>query len=316
VLPFGERVSFVPALRWEIVRDDFPADPRVAPALRTGGTSVQDFFSPHCGLRVEVGRGLTLLGNVGRYTRVPNLEELFGDRGVVVGNPDLKPEVARTGDVGFRLVLPALGRVVTGAGLEAAFFDNQIDDLIVLRLTTASVSKPENVSAAHVRGQEVVARARLWGRLGASVNYTHQDAQNVGDDPKARGQLPGLPADEAYARLDLDWSPAHPLPLGAWAAPLWPGRLFFDVDLIAGNVLNQAASQPDVPENANRRVGSRAYFGVGLELALALPGVRLALEVKNAGDDHTRDVFGFPLPGRTLFATVSWGFRREAGSGR
>ena len=56
---------------------------------------------------------------------------------------------------------------------------------------------------------------------------------------------------------------------------------------------------------------------MGLELALPLHGVRLTLEAKNVGDDRTRDVLGFPLPGRALFATVSYGFGgREPGAPR
>ena len=56
-----------------------------------------------------------------------------------------------------------------------------------------------------------------------------------------------------------------------------------------------------------RQVGSRVLHDVGLELVLPLAGVRLTLEAKNAGDDRTRDALGFPLPGRALFATVSYG---------
>ena len=68
----------------------------------------------------------------------------------------------------------------------------------------------------------------------------------------------------------------------------------------------------DFIDRANvRRVGSRALLGAGLEIALPLPGMRLALEAKNVGDDRTRDALGFPLPGRTFFATLSYGFGRD-----
>jgi len=145
-------------------------------------------------------------------------------------------------------------------------------------------------------------RGRLWSRLGLSANYTHQRALEESDVAFRDGkQLPGRPADEAYARAELAWSPARPLPLGAWAAGLWPGRLFYDVNLIADNFLDRANTE---------RVGSRALHGVGVEIALPLPHTRVTLEVKNAGDDRTSDALGFPLPGRTIFATVSYGFGR------
>ena len=121
----------------------------------------------------------------------------------------------------------------------------------------------------------------------------------MGDVPFLHGkQLPGRPADEAYARLELDWSRTHPLPFDR-AARLWPGRLFSDVNVIADNFLDQANV---------RHVAQRTIYGVGAEVSLPLPGVRIAVELKNAGDDRTRDVLGFPLPGRALFVTVSYGF--------
>ena len=55
-------------------------------------------------------------------------------------------------------------------------------------------------------------------------------------------------------------------------------------------------------------MAQRTIYGVGAEVSLPLPGVRIAVELKNAGDDRTRDVLGFPLPGRALFVTVSYGF--------
>jgi outer membrane receptor protein involved in Fe transport len=78
----------VPNLRWELYRDDFPRDPRIRPpSQQLGGTRTQDFFTPRLGVRADVGWGITLLGNGGRSARVPNLSELFGDNGVIKGDP-------------------------------------------------------------------------------------------------------------------------------------------------------------------------------------------------------------------------------------
>ena len=220
VLLLDDRLSLVPGLRWEVFRDNFAggAGPPATPA----SVQVRDFFSPHFGMRAEPVPGLTLLANVGRYAREPNLEELFGNRGVVVGNPQLRPEVAFNRDVGFHLELPDLPHVVTRAALEYAYFDNTIDDLIVLVQNSQNIVQPQNVTQAHVTGHELVVRGRLAERLGLVANYTHERARDVGDVPFLHGkQLPGRPADEAYARLELGWSRAHPLPFDR-AAPLWP----------------------------------------------------------------------------------------------
>jgi outer membrane receptor protein involved in Fe transport len=303
VLLLGDRVSLVPAVRTEIYRDHFPADPRLPPALRTSGTDVFTEVSPRFGVRAEALPGLTLLGNIGRYTRVPNLQELFGNSGVVQGNPDLKPEVSRNWDVGFRAVAPPWGPF-TSASFEYGHFDNRIDDLIVLVPSSVSVFKPMNIANARVQGNEIAVQAQLWGRLGLTANFTQQNAREISDIPFRNGnQLPGRPAEEAYARLDLTWSPAHPLPLGAALAGLWPGRLWFDANLIADNFLDTANTQ---------LVPSRSLFGIGVEMQVPpLHDVTVGLAVRNLTDDKTEDVLGFPLPGRSVFATVSWGFARH-----
>ena len=301
VLLLNDRLSLVPNLRWEFVHDVFPGDPRSSdPAARLPNTTTRDYFMPRLGARADAGHGLTLLGNVGRSVRIPNLTELFGTSGVVRGNPDLQPETATSWDVGFRLRSPWTNRVLTDGTVEYAYFSSDLEDAIVIVPSSVNLFTSKNIGGATIRGQEVSGRAAMLDRLALTTNYTHQDATDTGDDGDYRGkQLPGRPAHEAYARLELFWAPSRPLPLGAWAARAWPGRVFYDVSLIADNFLDRANV---------RRVGSRTYHGVGLDLTLPWRGVHLAWELKNFTNDQTADALGFPLPGRSMFLTVSYGF--------
>jgi iron complex outermembrane receptor protein len=186
--------------------------------------------------------------------------------------------------------------------LEYAFFDDPIDDIIVFVQNSQHLIVPENVSKATLRGQEVSTRGRVADRVALSFNYTHQDAVDDSDVPYLHGnQLPGRPRHELYARVELEWSTRRPLPGLAALAPFTP-RLFADMNLIADNYLNRANTE---------QVGSRALYGAGV--SIGVPGarwapLRLAFEVRNLTDDQTRDVLGFPLPGRIVSGTVSWGF--------
>ena len=303
ILLLGDRVSIVPNVRWEFFHDVFPGDPLVkVPSEEGAGSKSQDFLTPRLGARADVGWGATLLGNVGRSARVPNLTELFGNSGIVAGNPNLKPETATSWDVGFRLQSPWTNAIVTDATLEAAYFSSDVDDVIVLVPSSISVFTPKNIGAATIRGEEVAARIAITDRLALATNYTHQAALDATDDPNYRGnQLPNRPAHEAYARLELTWSASRPLPIGALGERLWPGRVYYDVDLIADNFLTRANSEAD-------RVASRAYHGLGLDLTLPWAGLRIAWELKNFTNDQTQDALGFPLPGRSMFVTLSYGF--------
>jgi iron complex outermembrane receptor protein len=298
VLLWRDRVSLVPAVRVEVFRDDFPADPLLEPGLQAGGVTVQDTVSPRFGARAEVRPGVTLLGNVGRYQRVPNLQELYGQSGVIVGNPDLLPETSFNWDLGFRVVVPPRGPL-TGAALEYGHFDNRVDDLIVLLPVGVSSFKPFNIPSARLRGNEVGVRGVLWRRLGVTANLTQQSTRITGGVQDGN-QVPGLPALESTVRLDLAWTRDRPLPAGRLGPKLWPGRAFFESTLVADNFLDSANTE---------RVPSRALFNVGLVVAPPpLRGIAVGVEVRNLTNDLTRDLLDFPLPGRAVFATVSWGF--------
>jgi iron complex outermembrane receptor protein len=301
ILLWSDRLSIVPSLRWEIVRDDFPGDTGGGPTATPATTTLNDYWLPRLGVRARVLPWLTLLGNLGRAVRIPNLQELFGTQGVVLGNPDLKPEQAKLRDVGARVVPPAWGPL-TDLAFEVVYFHDPIDDVIVFVQNSQQLVVPENVSSALLTGEEVSARGRIAERLALTFNYTHQDATDESDVPYLNGnQLPGRPRHELYARAELEWSPARPIPhLGA-VAPYVP-RLFFDANLIGDDFLNRANTE---------RVGSRTLLGTGI--SFRIPGrrwdpLRVSFEVRNLTDDQTEDVLGFPLPGRVFSGTVSWGF--------
>jgi iron complex outermembrane recepter protein len=162
-----------------------------------------------------------------------------------------------------------------------------------------SVFTSRNISAASVTGQEVSLAFRLWERVGIAANYTHQNAIDESNVAFRRGnQLPGRPAHEAYLHVELPWNSAHPLPVGALGARLWPGRVWGDVNIIADNFLNTANTE---------LVPQRNLFSLGFEVRPLEP-LRVSFEVRNLTNDQTRDALDFPLPGRSFYTTVSWGF--------
>src|SRR4029453_11704132 len=51
VLLWGDRLSIVPSLRWEIVRDDFPGDASEGPTATPATVTVNDYLLPRLGVR-------------------------------------------------------------------------------------------------------------------------------------------------------------------------------------------------------------------------------------------------------------------------
>jgi hypothetical protein len=79
---------------------------------------------------------------------------------------------------------------------------------------------------------------------------------------------------------------------------VWPGRFWGEANIIADNFLDTANTQ---------LVPQRELYTLGFELQ-PIDRLRVALEIRNLTNDQTRDALDFPLPGRSVYATVSWGF--------
>jgi outer membrane receptor protein involved in Fe transport len=76
-------------------------------------------------------------------------------------------------------------------------------------------------------------------------------------------------------------------------------RLYFDVSLIGDNFRDRFE---------NDRVPARQLYGVGLSVTPFDRKLTLTFEARNLTDDRTSDFAGFPLPGRSFFGTVQYGF--------
>jgi outer membrane cobalamin receptor len=277
---FDSRLLLVPTVRWQHLRDDVSAT--FDAANQPSGpqeTKDRDLWSPSIGASLTVLPWLSLRGNLGRYQRAPNFSELFGNRGNVRGRPDLKPETAINRDVGFVASYEHLSWL-DRLRAEYAYFNNDVDDIIVLVQTGPNFFTPRNVGAARIRGHELALHAEALSHFGVDVNYTHQDAENRSDNPNFRGkQLPDRPQDEVYLRLET-------------FAPL--GKLFYEFNLVSGNYTGEANLE---------RIPTRDVHTLGIAVH-PRPWLTASFEARNVTDNQISDVGGFPLPGRSYFFTI------------
>jgi iron complex outermembrane receptor protein len=297
---FSDRLLVQPTIRWEHLQDDFSG------AVETGGQITResrdqshDLVTPRLGFRVDAAEGVALKANVGRAERAPNFTELFGNRGSILGNPDLDPERGVNADFGFVATRERLGPA-RRLRLEAVGFVSVVDDLIVLVQNSQRTAIYRNVDRARTVGCEIAAGADLSEHVRLAVNYTYQDARDESGIPARDGnQLPGRPRHDLYHRTEYRRD---------------EGRLFYELSFVAENFLDQANFLV---------VNARAIHTLGVEADVAALGRRFGqdaiarvplvatFEVRNFTDNQVEDVAGYPLPGRGFFGSVRWAWQGQ-----
>ncbi len=259
--------------------------------------------SPRLTARAGLGPDVAVKTSAGWYVRLPTLLELFGDRGFILGSPDLEPERGPMLDAGVvwapAEAIGAVDRVL----VEAVAFGSRARDTIALISTAGFVARAENVGATQSYGAELVAAGRLWGKFSIAASYTRLVTEQRTIDPSFAGRsVPRTPGHQLHARAD------H--------AQRIAGRL-------AGVWLEAAVQSTSFLDRANfARVPGRVLLGAGVRVEL-IDKLALAIAVDNLADTRVvelspqraidvplpmplSDVAGFPLPGRSFYLSLDW----------
>ncbi|MEC7947357.1 MAG: TonB-dependent receptor [Myxococcota bacterium] len=256
---------------------------------------------PRLGMRYRPLPGLAVKATGGRYLRAPDFTELFGDRGAMIGNPDLEPETGWAWDIG------AAGRAdgadwgaVSG---EIAHFWRASQDLIVWSQNSQRTMVPVNVGEAWVQGLEFSGTLDLLGAVDLDASLTRTVSVNlVPRAAVANNQLPRIPPWEAWIgtsihhreaiRIGHGWSYTAPNYWDATNYFLTPARSLHDAFI-------RVAPAPAVSlEAAVRNLANRRVEVVDRD---PLDDTSDARRVQ-ALNDFT----GYPLPGRTFLFTLTW----------
>ncbi len=234
------------------------------------------------GIKYSPLEWITIRGNVGKYYRIPNFFELFGDRGGVIGNPDLLPETGKNRDIGIRAekLFPD-SSFLKKIYFESVYFDNEVKNLILFIQNSQRTSKPENIGKARIKGAEFSLGLRLTDYLEASANYTKLDARDRSDLPAYDSKfLPGRPKKEfTYkARLFNKY-----------------GEIYYNLTKIEKNYLDRANLRP-TRDREIHNLGASIFFGKTFTINF---------EAKNLNDSNVADINGYPIPGQSFFVTFT-----------
>ena len=205
-----------------------------------------------------------------------------------MGDPNLSTEKGWNIDAGVETRAHVQGWL-ENLHLEAVFYWRAVDDLILLIQNSQRVSIPRNIGSARIRGVELTGSFDLGNTVGFTGNYTYQDARDESPAPSREGkQLPGLPRNEGYVRLDLH---------------RWDVKPFYELNFVSGNFLDRA-NLLEIPK--------RIVHTLGLRYEIPLLALTLTFEARNITNNQIEDVAGFPLPGLSFFGTLATQWRGKS----
>jgi len=279
----GERLLLHAARRWDAQRETV-SDTRSTGAVRTRSAE-RTLNAPQLGLRWAITDAVAFRGNWSRASRAPDLDELFGIDGSVTGNPDLRPESSESWDAGLAWTARAAGIAWTA---EWSAHATHARDLILFERSSPRGARPVNVSAARLRGEEASLRA-AWRAFELSASTAWLSATDRSTISFYRGRrLPQRAGRQAFARL-------------AWHEGRWSAAS--EVEYLGDTFLDRANF---------KRAPSRTL--VALSVGARVGPAHVLLEGRNLGDRLAEDVAGFPLPGRTLRAALTWDLGSREGT--
>lgn len=274
-------------------------------ALDTRGVAAGEASSwsgllPRGTLAVQVHEGLLVRAQAGATFRAPTLTELYGDRGAVVGNPNLRPERASAVELTLLGRSPARPFRVEA---ELAGFVRWARDLVVYVQNSQRTMVPQSFGRARVMGVEAALGLQLGPYVHSRTGLTLQDPRNRVDDPAVFGRLlPSTPRSQFDQQTTISYGErvvvSHQLHhLGA---------TFYDAT-------NWLIAAPRWLHDLHLRV--RPWV-VGPELELSLLNLT-NVRTHEVGIDPLQpgagtmptavtDLVGYPLPGRTVMGSIVW----------
>jgi len=278
------RLDVIPSVRLEAAREETSGRDAFYKLLPTSKPVSHVLPIARLALIKELTGWLSLRANGGRYARLPSLIELYGNTGLLLGDPTLKPERGFNVDVG-----PALswGNGSSRVSWTAAAFASFIDDLIQYQYGGGH-ARPRNLGSARILGVESDATLELGRHFRATIAGTFSDPRNTSPIASQHDRLlPFRPRYRLFARPE-------------WRAVQVSARtslgFYVECDATGSNYL--------VPDNSTS-VPARMLFGAGAYADLPA-GFSIRATAQNLANSAIYDISNYPLPGRELYVTLAW----------
>ncbi|MFW1676964.1 TonB-dependent receptor plug domain-containing protein [Pontibacter sp. JAM-7] len=221
-----------------------------------------------------LGEQVRLHSSIGKGIKYPSLTELYGYSTDFIGNPDLKPERARTIDLGAEYHFAQLDGLI-----DLTLFRNRVEDLIV----GAGISSLNTEQQATLKGVELALELKPSDRLRLNASYTYT-------------------ATDDGTGADLQRRPRHSVSLGS-------SYLLSNGKTELTTTFHHQGKRYDT--NFNVWPAERVTLGSYTLLDLALshqysPALSLYARLDNTFDQDYEEVFEYASEGRMLTLGFTW----------
>ncbi len=276
-----ERLLLTPALRLQHLQDQLQIFKRSNTTAAHPTRVTRTTTSPQFGWSYRLTPGLTLKGNWARYQRVPSFTELFGNRGLLLGNENLRSESGNNFDLGLQWSPHERIRPRGLRQIELSAFYKHLDTAIARVYDARGIGRSINIDGARVAGLEAQFRAQLGATTSLRINSTLQHSENLNSIPAFKGkQLPGQAEQSLTGQLEQRMGQVT-----GYYEFLGKYHSYYDT----ANLLPAAAQTLHT-----------------LGLRWEQQRFRLSFELRNLSNAVYEDFNGFPKPGRRFFLTLDY----------
>lgn len=271
-----DRVSLTASVRGQESDDNFHGPiPFGRPPEARLDRHRSSFTGSAFGARWEFVLGLAARASRSRSTRFPTLFELFGTSGEVVTNPALVPERATSWDGGVRWTR---GAFMADLGVYHA----ERDSIIYLIQNSQRAFVAQNLERVIAKGVEFEFEWRR-GRFDCGASFLSQDVRHDG----------------TISRWNDRWLPYVSPREYALRAGVRAGVFRFSYDMLYADTFYR--DRANSPEN---RAASRTLHNAGVRWQ-QWRAIAFDFDMRNLTDDTSYDVYGYPMPGRSFYMTMT-----------
>lgn len=243
----------------------------------------ENYMTAHLGIVYRPMDWLKFKSNLARYVRQPSFFELFGDRGLFLGNEELEEEKGVNFDIGATAQWADPTRWLDRFSLTVAYFFTDADDLITRTYDARGIGQSVNSTGADIWGTEFSVLAEFLDCFRVVVNITRQDSETENERASFDGkQLSGRFENAFHGRFEV------------WHAGV---TIHVEYNRETGMYYDTANTR-EAPDKKEVSAGISWLVGSWL----------IQIEGKNLTDEMFEDFNGFPLPERSLYGSVKYTF--------